>query len=192
MLATPPSDSAAASDLKSAERLFPLVYDELRKLAAQRVAGEDRDQSVTPTMLVHEAFLRLSGGEEDPRFQNTRHLYVTAAEAMRWILIDRARARARQKRGGDLKRVDWTDSQFAETGAEEQMLAVDEALATLQRTEPKTAELVKMRFFGGFTLHEIAEANDVSYATIKRRWSFAKAWFKMELGASGNRFPDCE
>lgn len=181
----PLEEPATGSELenhRSAGGLFPLIYEELRRLAAQRVATEGDDSSLNATALVHEVFLRLSGSENDARFENTRHLYATAAEAMRWILIDRARARGRQKRGGDWQRVDWPETDLAAPENDEQLLELHEAIKKLEAEDSETAEILKMHLFGGFTLREIADAIETSYSTIRRRWDFAKAWLKLELG----------
>ncbi len=173
----------------AAEALFPVIYDELRRLASKQVSGESGEQSLTATALVHEAFLRLRGGEGESRFQNTKHLYVAAGEVMRWILIDRARARKRSKRGGELHRTECIESQLIMmmAGSDDELLAVDDALKRLELVDQDCAELVKMRFFSGFTLHEIADVTGVSYTTIKRRWGYAKAWLRLDLKTVGRR-----
>lgn len=169
------------------EALFPIIYDKLRRVASGRIAGEGAEQSLTATELVHEAFLRLRGGDRDSRFQNTRHLYAAAGEVMRWILIDRARARKRSKRGGEMRRTECVESQLLKVSqsSDDELLAVDDSLKRLEMSDPDCAELVKMRFFSGFTLREIAEATGMSYTTAKRRWGYAKAWLKLDLRGKG-------
>ena len=182
-----PPDPNSERDLtafRSAGGLFPQIYEELRKLAVQKVSTEDAHSSLNATALVHEAFLRLSGKENDPRFENTRHLYVAASEAMRWILIDRARARSRQKRGGEWQRVEWPEGDLAADSQNDdhKLLAIHKTLKKLEEQDAETAEILKMHFFGGFTLREISDATELSYRTVRRRWDFAKAWLKVELG----------
>lgn len=173
---------------KSSEAIFALIYDELRRLACQRLSSENDLQSLTPTALVHEAFLRLDLGKgEDARFENRAHLFSVVAEAMRWILIDRARMRDQIKRGGRLERVDLAESQIVAPVSDEELLSIDEALRKLESEDPESADLVKMRFFSGFSLKEIASATGVSYRTIKARWSYARTWLRLEIEREGSR-----
>jgi RNA polymerase sigma factor (TIGR02999 family) len=178
-------DAAAAGDRKAASDLLPLVYDELRQLAAARMAGERADHSLDPTALVHEAFLRLTGGQS---FESKSHFLRVAAEAMRRILIDHARARAAQKRGGDLRRVPLNDAAHA-FEAPEHLLALDEALSRFAVEEPRKAELVVLRFFGGMTTPEAAKALGVSVPTAERWWAFARTWLFAELGENNSGNP---
>ncbi|MEM0895268.1 MAG: ECF-type sigma factor [Verrucomicrobiota bacterium] len=162
--------------------LFQSVYDELTKLASLRVASEGAGATLSATSLVHEVFLRLSSDNEKmSRFRNTAHLFATASEVMRWVLVDRARARKRQKRGGEFERIQLSESQIVSSVDDDLILSVHEVLDTLQKEDPETADLVKMRFFSGFSFQEIADATDVSYRTVTRRWTYAKAWLKEEL-----------
>lgn len=163
----------------STEELFEIVYDELKKVANFKVGSEPQGQSLNATALVHEAYLRLEGN--DRHFENPRHLFATASEAMRWILIDRAKARRRQKRGGDAPKAEFIEAELEAPASDDQLLAVDEALKKLEIEDPESAELVKMHFFSGFTLREISEATDIPYRTLKRQWAFAKAWLKATL-----------
>lgn len=173
-------EAAAAGDRRAAADLLPLVYDELRKLAAVRLAGENPNHSLDPTALVHEAYLRLIG---DQQFDGRGHFFAAAAEAMRRILVNHARDRHRLKRGGGWHRVDL--DQLADVGAatDEDLLSLDEALARLATAYPATAELVKLRFFAGMTLDEAAFALGVSPRTAGRHWVFARAWLADALTA---------
>lgn len=146
-------------------------------MAANRAVG----QSLNATALVHEAFLRLNQDKDGAGFEHPKQLLAAASQAMRWILIDRARARKRQKRGGDLERVELIESQIVAPATDEQLLAVDEALTKLEDSDPETADLVKMKFLSGFTIQEIADATGVSERTVKRNWTYAKAWLRTEL-----------
>lgn len=164
---------------------FPQVYAQLRKLASRKVAAESKGKSLNATALVHEAFLKLSNEEGLPKFDSPGHFYVAASEAMRWILIDRARARQRLKREGSDNTVELEEWQIVAPAADDEMLQVHEALEVLEKADPECANLVKMRFFSGFTLQEIAGIQEVSYRTIKRRWSYAKAWLQREIQSYG-------
>jgi RNA polymerase sigma factor (TIGR02999 family) len=163
-------------DLKAAEQLLPLVYDELRKLAAQKLAHEEPGQTLQATALVHEAYLRLAGGKSGRPWRDGRHFFAAAAEAMRRILIENVRRKNSIKRGGHRERVplDQIDAVLPQT--DDELLALDEALARLAAERPDVAELVKLRFFGGLTMDQAAEALDVSPATAYRHWNYARAW----------------
>lgn len=162
---------------RGADELLPLVYNELRRLAAARLARESRDYTLQPTALVHEAWIRL-GSDHQPAWQNRAHFFAAAAEAMRRILIDAARRRQAVRHGGGLERVDVADSalQIAAPGRDEELLAVHEALDGLAKEDARKAELVKLRYFAGMTLEEAADALGVSVPTAKRDWAFARAW----------------
>lgn len=172
MTQTPPS-----SPQDEHEDLYELVYDELRKIAASKMANEAPLATLQATALVHEVWLRL-GGDRQPRWESKSRFYRCAARAMQRILIDRARKKKRQRRGGDFVRaeVDDLDSLAKEEEAEQQLLAIDEALDELSEHHPEKAELVKLRFFAGLTLKEVGDALNISERTAKRWWSFAKAW----------------
>jgi RNA polymerase sigma factor (TIGR02999 family) len=162
-------------DQNSTDQLFSLVYDELRRIAAAKMAQEPANQTLQATALVHEAWLRLSR-EEEARWQNRGHFFAAAAEAMRRILIERARKKARPKHGGNQHRAEFENLEMADTSPDEKVLLVNEALERLQREEPDKARVVVMKFFGGLTNQEVAEALKVTERTIERQWAFAKAW----------------
>jgi RNA polymerase sigma factor (TIGR02999 family) len=162
-------------DAQAAEQLLPLVYDELRKLAAQRLSQEKPGQTLQATALVHEAYLRLAGGEPADVWNSRGHFFAAAAEAMRRILVENARRKRRAKHGGGLRRVD-LDEGPPVTGAREDVLAIDEALTELARQQPAKAELVKLRYFAGLSLGEAAACLGISEATAKRHWAVARAW----------------
>ena len=178
-------------DPHAAEQLLPLVYKELRKLAAQKLAHEKPGHTLDATALVHEAYLRLvQRGEEDtcggrtpgPRaFADRRHFFLAAAEAMRRILVEKARAKKSLKRGGDRQRVDLFEDQLISAAPDEQLVALDEALEHLDREQPRMAQLVKLHFFAGLTLEQAAQSLDISLRTAKRDWTFARAWLRREM-----------
>ena len=163
-------------DSGAAGQLLPLVYDELRKLAAQRMAAEAPAQTLQATALVHEAYLRLVDGNTNLHWNSRGHFFGAAAEAMRRILIERARQKASLKRGGQFGRIELGD--VAEPGREStiDLLELNDALLELERDEPQKGELVKLRFFAGLSLEETAEALGISVATAKRYWAYARAW----------------
>jgi RNA polymerase sigma factor (TIGR02999 family) len=170
-------------DAQAADQLLPLVYGELRKLAAARMASEAAGQTLQPTALVHEAWLRL-GGDEQPDWKNRAHFFASAAEAMRRILIDRARRRQARRHGGDLVRTsaDALDSAVAESGANDaELLDVHEALDALARHDARKAELVKQCYFVGLSLKEAATVLGISEPTARRDWSYARAWLFNEI-----------
>ncbi len=175
--------SIAQGDSKAAEELLPLVYDELRRVAAARMAGCPPGQTLQPTALVHEAWLRLVGQESEAQFQGRTHFFAAAAEAMRHILIDRARRKQRLRHGGGQQRVDIEDLQIAAPAADDELLAVDEALDRLARLDPAKAELVKLRYFVGMTMTEAATALGISEPAAKRRWFLARAWLFNEISS---------
>ena len=176
-------DSIAQGDPKAAEELLPLVYDELRRVAAARMAGSAPGQTLQPTALVHEAWLRLVGQDSEAQFQGRTHFFAAAAEAMRHILIDRARRKQTLRHGGGQQRVDVEDLQIAAPAADDELLAVDEALDRLARLDPAKAELVKLRYFVGMTFAEAAAALGISEPAAKRRWSLARAWLFNEISS---------
>jgi RNA polymerase sigma factor (TIGR02999 family) len=172
-------DAAGAGDRKAAAELLPLVYEELRKLAAARLAQEANGHTLEPTALVHEAFLRLVGPVDVNRWDNRGHFFKAAAEAMRRILIESARRKATRKHGGERKRVELTD--LPATSPPEDLLDLDEALTRLGERDPVRAELVQLRFFGGLSVPEAAKTLGISIATAERYWAFARAWLYAEL-----------
>jgi RNA polymerase sigma factor (TIGR02999 family) len=161
-------------DSQAAEKLMPLVYDELRRLAAARMGHEAAGHTLQPTALVHEAWLRL-GGDQQPDWKNRSHFFAAAAEAMRRILIDHARRRLAQRRRGRLEHVEIADVTLAAGAEDEHVLAVNDALELFAETEPRKAELVKLRYFAGFTLPEAARALGISTATAERWWAYSRA-----------------
>ena len=172
-------------DTQAADRLLPLVYGELRKLAAAKMAREAAGQTLQPTALVHEAWLRL-GGAEQSDWKNRAHFFASAAEAMRRILIERARRNQTQRHGGGMQRVELNDStqQIAAPGSDDELLAVHDALDRLARHDARKAELVKLRYFVGLTLEQAAEVLGVAVATAKRDWTYARAWLFKEISQS--------
>jgi RNA polymerase sigma factor (TIGR02999 family) len=168
-------------DAQAAGQLLPLVYDELRRLAAQNLAREKPGQTLTATALVHEAYLRLVGKGDEPRWQSRGRFYVAAAEAMRRILVENARRKRSLKRGGGLARRELADVELAVPEPREDLLALDEALDRLAAKDPTKAELVKLRYFAGLTGAQAARALGISRATADRYWAYARAWLHREL-----------
>jgi RNA polymerase sigma factor (TIGR02999 family) len=167
-------------DTIAAERLLALVYDELRKLAAFKMSQEAPGQTLQPTALVHEAWLRLIGGGK-PKFENRAHFFSIAAEAMRRILIDRARRKRARRHGGGFERTDLDGLDLAAPDADEQLLAVNEALEKFARKHPVQAELVKLRYFAGMSNEETAHVLGISVSTVKAYWVFSRAWLYKEI-----------
>jgi RNA polymerase sigma factor (TIGR02999 family) len=173
-------------DAHAAEQLLPLVYNELRRLAVEKMAQETPGQTLQATALVHEVYLRLVDVEKLQHWDSRGHFFAAAAEAMRRILIDNARRKRRPKHGGDRKRVDLDEACSLAEGRADDLLALDEALAKLALEDPAKAELVKLRYFAGFSLEEAAELLNISRATAKRRWAYARAWLYAALSDSEN------
>src|SRR6266700_6237078 len=173
-------EMAKQSEPKPAQEFLPAVYDELRKLAARKLANEAPGQTLQPTALVHEAWLRL-GGAENPQFEGRGNFFAAAAEAMRRILIDRARQKLSLKRGAGAARVNLEDLEVAAAADDDTLLAVDEALIKLAREDPDSAEFIKLRFFAGMTNDEAAQALGIPERTARRQWSFARAWLFREI-----------
>jgi RNA polymerase sigma factor (TIGR02999 family) len=170
---------------KDAEQLLPLVYDELRQLAAQRLAHERPGQTLQPTALVHEAYLRLVDTATITRWDSRGHFFAAAAEAMRRILVERARRRGRLRHGGGLRRLDLLDAEGVDSPSDdEQILLLDEALSRLAATRPQAAELVKLRFFSGLTADEAAPMVGLSPRSARRLWAFARAWLRRDMERS--------
>lgn len=165
---------------QAAQELLPLVYDELRRLAAWHLANEQSGQTLQATALVHEAYLRLAG-KEDPRWHGRRHFFGAAAEAMRRILVERARRKRRLKRGGHLERVNLEDVDVSSPMPDDELIALDEALDRLAVVDPRAAELVKLCFFAGLTQEQAARQLEVSISTVERTWAFARAWLFREI-----------
>ena len=172
-------------EAKAADGLLPLVYDELRSLAAEKMARETPGQTLQPTALVHEAWLRLAGGEV-PQFANRAHFFAAAAEAMRRILIETARRKKAARHGGGQQRVDFEVLNLAAPTKDDELLAVDNALDEFALRDPQKAELVKLRYFVGLSLDETAEILGISVPTAKRWWTFARAWLYEALSRKRN------
>ena len=175
----------AHGDSRAAAQLLPLVYDELRRLAAARLAAEPSGNTLQPTALVHDAYLRLVSAPDGDRWDHRGHFFAAAAEAMRRILVEAARRRKAAKYGGGLHRHDADDLAMAAPQADEELVALDEALARFAQIEPQKAELVKLRYFAGLTIEEAAEALGISPATAKRHWTYSKAWLFQAMGGGG-------
>jgi RNA polymerase sigma factor (TIGR02999 family) len=174
-------------DPDAAAQLLPIVYDELRRLAAQRLAQEKPGQTLEPTALVHEAYLRLVGRQEEQHWNGRNHFFAAAAEAMRRILIETARRKQGPKHGGRLRRTDADLNLVAAQAPAGDLLALDEALTKLATESPARAELVKLRFFAGLTVPEAAAVLGISPATAERYWTYARTWLYAELsGAEGS------
>jgi RNA polymerase sigma factor (TIGR02999 family) len=169
-------------DERAADELMRAVYAELRQLAAGKMARESTGQTLQTTALVHEAWLRL-GGEAQPRWENRAHFFGAAAEAMRRILVDRARRKQRDKHGGGLLRVDWANLDVAMAGDDDAVLAVHEALERLAQLDPVGAKLIELRFFAGLPNVEAARVLGLPERTAKRTWAYARAWLQKELAA---------
>jgi len=180
-------NAAGAGDVQASADLMPLVYEELRALARAKMLAERSDQTLQATALVHEAYLRLVGADKRLLWKNRWHFFAAAAEAMRRILVDNARSRRRLKRGGDRKRVDLETLSLAVHDPPEQLVALDEALTLLAREHPEKARLVNLRYFGGLSHEEAAEAMGISVSTADRQWAYSRAWLyrrmSVETGA---------
>ena len=165
----------------AAAQLLPLVYDELRRLAAEKMAQERPGQTLQATALVHEAYLRLVDTEKAPHWNSRGHFFAAAAEAMRRILVERARSKACEKHGGDWQRVDFEELDVTTSVSPDQLVALDDALARLADLDEIAGGLVKLRYFAGLSLDRAAEALGVSTATAYRHWAYARAWLRTEL-----------
>jgi RNA polymerase sigma factor (TIGR02999 family) len=179
------------SDPGAAEKLLPLVYDELRKLAAQKLAQERAGQTLEATALVHEAYLRLVSAGDDRRWDHRGHFFAAAAEAIRRILVENARRKRSIKRGGGRARLEIDDIQLASPELGENLEALDEALDRLAQKDPIKADLVKLRHFAGLTIEEAAQALGISMTTANRYWAYARAWLHQEI-ISGDPAGQCE
>ncbi|WP_165250276.1 ECF-type sigma factor [Paludisphaera soli] len=165
---------------QAADRLLPLVYDELRKLAARRLAHEKPGQTLQATALVHDAYLRLVGAD-DPGWDSRGHFFAAAAEAMRRILVENARRKAALKAGGGRERVDLADAEPAMAGPDLDLLALDEALAELEAKDRRKAELIKLRFFAGLTIEQAAKALGIATSTADSEWAYARSWLRVAM-----------
>jgi RNA polymerase sigma factor (TIGR02999 family) len=178
-------------DSHAAGQLLPLVYDELRKLAAQKLANEQPGQTLQPTALVHEAYLRLvhsaRGESQGANFANRAHFFAAAAEAMRRILVDEVRRKLSQKQGGARRRCELSEDDRIALPLNDEIVDLDDALSKLAAADPQAAELVKLRVFAGMTIEEVAEVQGISSRTVKRNWAYARAWLGRELAAYDER-----
>ena len=174
-------DAAGQGDPRASQKLLPLVYDQLRKAAQKQMAGERTDHTLQATALVHEAYLRLVGTQQTS-WESRAHFYVAAAEAMRRILIEHARKRARIKRGGDRQRVSLNPVDLAETADPEEILSVEAAIRRLEERDSRMARIVRLRFFAGLSVEDTAETLGLSDRTVRREWALARAWLHRELG----------
>src|SRR5262245_56587948 len=176
-------DAIGHGDSRAAEQLLPLAYDELRKLAAQRLAQEAPGQTLQATALVHEAYLRLVEGEKTQQWDSRGHFFAAAAEAMRRILIDQARRKQADKHGGGRLRVDLPEDLGAAEGRSDDLVALDEALTRLEGHDPDTARLVKLRYFAGLSHQEAADALGISRGVADRLWATGRAWLLRQLSS---------
>lgn len=167
-------------DTRAADKLLPLVYEELRLLAAQKLSQELPGQTLQATALVHEAYIRLIGGEAQ-NWNSRRHFFFAAAEAMRRILIENARRKQRLKRGGDHRRVDFEDVDLGIEGPSDDLIALDEALEKFSKKDKVKAELVRLRFFAGLTSEQAAKVLDISLNTADRYWAYSRSWLHLEI-----------
>jgi RNA polymerase sigma factor (TIGR02999 family) len=181
-------NALAQGDPHAAAQLLPLVYHELRRLAAHKVAAEPPGQTLQATALVHEAYLRLVGKGDEQHWDNRGHFFAAAAEAMRRILVENARRKRSLKQGGGRAREEFDEARLAAPEPVEDLLALDEALDKLATTDPVKAELVKLRYFAGMTIEEAATALGISNATAKRYWTYARTWLYQEI-AGGREAP---
>jgi len=174
-------------DPKAAEQLLPLVYAELRKLAAQKMAQEKPGQTLQATALVHEAYIRLVDVEKAQHWDSRGHFFAAAAEAMRRILVENARRKRSLRRGGNARRQDLLEADLAIDSSTDELLLLDEALARLADSHPVAAQVVKLRLFAGLSAEEAGQTLGVSGRTARRTWVYAKAWLRREMDASGER-----
>jgi RNA polymerase sigma factor (TIGR02999 family) len=176
-------------DPHPAEELLPLVYDELRQLATHKLAHEKPGQTLQPTALVHEAYLRLVGADPKQPWDSRGHFFAAAAEAMRRILVEQARRKVRSRHGGGRRRVDLPDVEIVAPAEDEQVILLDEALTRLAAIRPQAAELVQLRFFSGLTIEEGATTLGLSPRTARRLWVFARAWLRRDMERAGSAIP---
>jgi RNA polymerase sigma factor (TIGR02999 family) len=179
-------DAISQGDPSAAAQLLPLVYAELRRLAAAQLTGEPPGHTLQPTALVHEAYLRLVGPGDEQRWNSRGHFFGAAAQAMRRILVESARRKQRVKHGGELQRLDLEEHDVPVTPPPEELLALDDALARLAAEDTDAARIVDLHFFAGLSIDEAADALGVSRATAYRHWAYARAWLRCELGGEGN------
>jgi RNA polymerase sigma factor (TIGR02999 family) len=178
-------DALASGDRQAAAQLLPLVYAELRRLAAVWLAQEAPGHTLQPTALVHEAYLRLVGASDERCWNSRGHFFAAASEAMRRILVESARRKSRVKHGGEMQRVDLDAQDVPVRPPPEEILALDEALTRLAAEDPDAARVVDLHFFAGLSIEEVAEALGVSRATAYRQWTYAKGWLRCAIGGDG-------
>jgi RNA polymerase sigma factor (TIGR02999 family) len=178
-------------DSQAAEQLLPLVYDELRQVDAQKLAQEKPGQTLVATALVHEAYLRLVGGDSKQRWDSRGHFFAAAAEAMRRIIVDQARHKATIRAGGQHQRVELSEIEPAIDGPTLDLLALDEALKKLEQKDPRKAELVKLRFFAGLSNQQAAEVLGIAASTADLDWAYARSWLHVEMAGEGSRNGNC-
>jgi RNA polymerase sigma factor (TIGR02999 family) len=176
-------ESMGQGDLEAAEKLLPLVYDELRKIAAYKMAQESPGNTLQPTALVNEAWLRLVGGSQ-LNIQSRAQFFSVCAEAMRRILVEAARRRRAIKRGGSLERAEFIEAEIAFSGPTDDVIAVDDALEQFAKEDPTAAELVKLRYFVGMNMTEAADALGLSLRSAERLWTYARAWLRRRIGSA--------
>jgi RNA polymerase sigma factor (TIGR02999 family) len=174
-------------DPGAAEQLLPLIYDELRRVAAEKLAHEKPGQTLQATALVHEAYLRLVEGERSRHWNSRMHFFAAASEAMRHILVDQAKRKLSQKRGGDRDRLDLDMADLIAPEVSDEVLAVDESLSSLAAVDAQAAELVKLRYFAGMSIPEAAEVLNMPHRSADRLWAYARAWLRRAIGESGRR-----
>ena len=177
--------SIEQGDPHAAQQLLPLVYEELRRLAAAKLSREQPGLTVQPTMLVHEAYLRLVDADSPPQWNGRGHFFAAAAEAMRRILIENARRKRSERHGGQMRRVDLETVDPGTRERDDELLDLDEALGRLEERWPEKAQLVKLRYFVGMTIPEAAETMGISHATAERYWTFARAWLHAQIQKDG-------
>jgi RNA polymerase sigma factor (TIGR02999 family) len=178
-------DAVRSGEPESQEQLLVAVYHELRRLAARQLAAEPSGQTLQPTALVHEAWLRLLDGGEPRHWDSRGHFFAAAARSMRRILVDNARHKQTERRGGSRKRMDVALDAVAEAESSDDLLVIDEALQRLGERDPRKARLVELRYFAGLTMEQAADALDISVATAERDWRFARAWLRREITGDG-------
>lgn len=176
-------DAIARGDEHASEQLLPMIYQELRNLAASKLAQEPPGQTLQATALVHEAYVRLVDSEQQQQWKHRGHFFAAAAEAMRRILVEKARRKQRVKHGGEYQRVEMDDERLVCSVPPDQIVALDEALERFSQEEPEKAQLVKLRFFAGLSIEEAAEAMGISRATASRYWTYARAWLFNAISA---------
>ncbi len=170
-----------SGDQGAADRLLPLIYDELRRLAAAKMAGESPDHTLQPTALVHDAYVRLVDVEKAQRWDSRGHFFAAAAEAMRRILVECARRKNAVRNGGELQRHDLIDAEFVAEVDLKQVLELDDALKRLEKENPRASQIVKLRFFAGLSVDDTADLLGISPSTSRRTWIFARAWLRSEM-----------